>query len=74
MQLALESQLQNSFFSMGLNVRKFLAGMGMRWEKVGVVPAKVNPELQAEFKKKLEPSLEEALVPARAVFSSSTAL
>ena len=33
-------------------VRKFLAGMGMRCLKVGVVPAKANPDLQAEFQKK----------------------
>ena len=33
-------------------IRKFLASMGMRCLKVGVVPALANPELQAEFQKK----------------------
>ena len=33
-------------------VKLFLRRMGMKFRKVGAVPAKVNPEVQEEFKKK----------------------
>lgn len=50
-------------------VRKFLTGMGMRCLKVGAIPAKADPDVQAEYKsQKLEPRLEEAKAGTRAVF------
>jgi transposase len=33
-------------------VRHFLQGLGMRCRRVGVIPAKADPEVQAEFQKK----------------------
>ena len=42
--------------------------MGMRCLKVGQIPSKADPERQAEYKKKLEPRLEEARSLKRAVF------
>jgi hypothetical protein len=41
-------------------VRQFLKKMGLRCRKVGVLLAKVDPPAQEEFKKQLEPRLEEA--------------
>lgn len=50
-------------------VRLFLKSLGMRCLKVGVIPAKADPDIQADFKKKeLEPRLEEAASGKRAVF------
>lgn len=50
-------------------VRHFLKSMGMSCRRVGVIPAKADPEAQEEFvKKKLEPRLEEAKAGQRAVF------
>jgi transposase len=50
-------------------VRCFLKSMGMKCRRVGVVPAKADPEVQEAFiQKKLEPRLEEAKVGQRAVF------
>lgn len=33
-------------------VRIFLRGLGLRFRKIGMIPAKANPEKQEEFKKK----------------------
>ena len=42
-------------------VEKFLKSIGLKCRKVGMLPAKADPEKQAEFKQeKLEPVLEEA--------------
>lgn len=50
-------------------VRLFLKSLGMRCLKVGVIPAKADPDIQADFKKtELEPRLEEAASGKRAVF------
>ncbi len=50
-------------------VRLFLKSMGMRCLKVGFVPGKADPLVQADFKKKeLLPRLEEAKNYKRAVF------
>lgn len=50
-------------------VRQFLNDIGMKCRKVGVLPAKADPDVQEEFKKKeLEPRLEEAQQGKRAVF------
>ena len=50
-------------------IRQFLKSMGMSCRRVGVVPAKADPEVQETFlKKKLEPRLAEAQVGQRAVF------
>ncbi|MCP4486034.1 MAG: IS630 family transposase [Gammaproteobacteria bacterium] len=50
-------------------VRKFLHSIGMKCRKVGMVPAKADPEKQAEFKKeKLDPVLEEAKAGTKKVF------
>lgn len=50
-------------------VRHFLKGLGMSCRRVGVIPAKADPEAQAEFqKKKLHPRLEEAAAGDRAVY------
>lgn len=47
----------------------FLKGMGLKCRKVGMFPAKADPEEQAAFKvEKLEPRLEEAKIGQRAVF------
>jgi transposase len=50
-------------------VRKFLKGLGMKCRKIGMIPAKTDPEAQATFKKeKLEPVLEEAKAGKRKVY------
>ena len=50
-------------------VRHFLRSIGMRLLKVGMVPAKADPEKQAEFKSnQLEPILEDAKSGKRNVF------
>jgi len=50
-------------------VRHFLKSLGMCVQKVGMIPAKADPEVQESFKKKeLEPILEEAKQGQRAVF------
>jgi transposase len=50
-------------------VRLFLKQLGLKRLKVGLLPAKGNPEEQEEYqKKKLEPRLAEAQAGARAVF------
>jgi transposase len=50
-------------------VEKFLKTMGMKCRKVGMVPAKADPEEQAEFKaEKLDPVLEAAKAGQKKVF------
>ena len=50
-------------------VEKFLKSLGMKCRKVGMVPAKADPQKQAEFKQeKLEPVLEEAKAGTKKVF------
>jgi len=50
-------------------VRQFLRSMGMKCLKVGMIPAKADPEVQEEFKNnELEPRLKEAQEGKRAVF------
>jgi transposase len=50
-------------------VRVFLKHMGMKCRKVGMIPAKADPDVQEAFKTtKLEPLLEEAKAGQRAVF------
>jgi len=50
-------------------VRAFLKALGMQCRKVGMLPAKADPDEQAEFKThKLEPRLAEAQTGQRAVF------
>jgi transposase len=50
-------------------VRVFLKGLGMTCRKVGMLPAKADPDEQAEFKAtKLDPRLAEAQAGQRAVF------
>lgn len=50
-------------------VRKFLKSRGMRCLKVGFIPGKADPKVQAEYKReKLEPRLSEAKQGKRAVF------
>ena len=50
-------------------VEKFLKTIGMKCRKIGMLPAKADPEKQAEFKQeKLEPVLEEAKAGQRKVF------
>jgi transposase len=50
-------------------VRVFLKSIGMSCRRVGVLPAKANPDKQEEFlQNKLEPRLEEAKSGNRAVF------
>lgn len=50
-------------------VRQFLKKLGMRCRKVGMVPAKADPDEQAAYvKEKLEPRLAEAQAGKRAVF------
>ena len=50
-------------------VRQFLQALGMKCRKVGMLPAKADPEKQAQFKEeKLEPVLEEAKVGQRKVY------
>lgn len=50
-------------------VRKFLKGMGLKFRKLGTIPAKVDPVEQRRFlDEELEPKLEEAKQGQRAVF------
>ena len=50
-------------------VRTFLKKMGLKCRKVGMIPAKVDPDVQATFKTtQLEPRLAEAQARQRAVF------
>lgn len=50
-------------------VRVFLNGLGMKCRKVGMIPAKADPEVQAAFKtEQLEPRLGEAKAGKRALF------
>jgi transposase len=50
-------------------VRQFLHRIGMKCRRVGVVPAKADPVVQEDFKKKsLEPRLAEATAGERVVF------
>ncbi len=50
-------------------VRQFLKSIGMKFRKVGMIPAKVDSDKQDEFKKnELEPRLEESQEGKRAVF------
>ena len=49
--------------------RQFLKRLGMKPRKVAAIPAKADPETQAEYKRQiLEPRLEEAQAGRRAVF------
>ena len=50
-------------------VRTFLKAIGMEYRKVGMLPAKADPEKQEQFKQeKLEPVLEEAQTGQRKVY------
>lgn len=50
-------------------VRHFITNLGMRCRKIGMLPAKADPDKQAEFlEKEIEPRLEEAKEGKRAVF------
>ena len=50
-------------------VRKFLKAIGMKCRKVGMLPAKADPQKQEQFKQeKLEPALEEAKTGQRKVY------
>lgn len=50
-------------------IREFLKTIGMKCRKVGMLPAKANPETQDHFKtEKLEPVLEEAKAGQRKVY------
>ncbi len=50
-------------------VERFFKQMGMKYRKVGCVPAKADPEQQAEFlSQQLQPRLDEAKAGQRAVF------
>ncbi len=50
-------------------VEKFLKSIGMKCRKVGMLPAKADPDKQAEFKQeKLDPALEEAQAGTKKVF------
>lgn len=55
-------------------VRHFLTSMGMKPRKVGMIPAKADPEQQELFKQnELEPVLDEARAGTRKVFSVAAA-
>jgi len=50
-------------------VRKFLKKIGMKCRKVGMIPAKADPDVQATFvAEQIQPRLEEAQAGERAVF------
>lgn len=50
-------------------VRHYLQTLGLRWRKVGMLPAKADPEVQATYlETELEPRLAEAQAGQRAVF------
>lgn len=56
------------------SVREYLRSLGLRCRKVGMVPAKADPQKQEEFKKKeLDHRLEEAKAGQRAVFFGDAA-
>ena len=55
-------------------VREFLKRMGIKRRKVGMIPAKADPEQQEDFvKQQLNPKLEEAKQGQRAVFFTDAA-
>jgi transposase len=55
-------------------VRQFMTSLGMKPRKVGMIPAKADPEKQEQFKQdKLEPVLDEARAETRKVFSVDAA-
>ena len=50
-------------------IRKFLISIGLRPRKIGMIPAKADPEVQEKFiKEKLEPVLEEAKAGTKKVY------
>lgn len=50
-------------------IRQYLKSIGMKRRKVGMIPAKADPEIQEQFKKKeIEPILEEAIAGIRKVY------
>jgi len=50
-------------------IRKFLISIGLRPHKIGMIPAKADPEVQEKFiKEKLEPVLEEAKAGTKKVY------
>ena len=50
-------------------VREYLKSIGMKCRKVGTIPAKADPEKQAQFKQeKLEPALQQAQTGQRKLF------
>ena len=50
-------------------VREFFKSLGIERRKIGMIPAKADPDIQDKFKKEeLEPRLEEAKQGKRAVF------
>jgi len=55
-------------------VRHFIKSIGMKCRKIGMIPAKADPEKQEQFKReKLEPVLDEAKAKTRKVFSVDAA-
>ena len=55
-------------------VRHFMTSLGMKPRKVGMIPAKADPETQEQFKHdELEPVLDEARTETRKVFSVDAA-
>jgi len=50
------------------SVREFFKTLGIKHRKIAMIPAKADPVVQDEFKKNLEPCLEEAKQGKRAVF------
>jgi transposase len=55
-------------------VRHFMTSMGMKPRKVGMIPAKADPEKQEQFKQdELEPVLDDARAETRKVFSVDAA-
>lgn len=55
-------------------VRHFITSLGMKPRKVGMIPAKADPEKQEQFKQdELEPVLDEARAETRKVFSVDAA-
>ena len=55
-------------------VRHFITSMGMKPRKVGMIPAKADPEKQEQFKQnELEPVLDDARAETRKVFSVDAA-
>jgi len=55
-------------------VRKFMKSLGMKPRKIGMIPAKADPEKQEQFKQdELQPVLDEAKAETRKVFSVDAA-